>query len=138
MSKVKSDCILCGENLGGGYICKGLSEMICEKKNECPFYKSNTEYKADGTPIIKNNSDAKSWLDAHIAWRNRCGLLLEFSEDIRVIDQTNCTDKKIQVSNADLLANQIGVKVYMEEASETLEYHFFMYKGYRVFSLEDR
>lgn len=131
MSKVKTDCInyKCGK-------CRGMRDMECAKNEHCPFYKSNREYHDDGKPRTESKSEVEQWLDAQVAWRDQGKKLQTFNSDIRVID-ANYMDG-IHCNNAALLAEMLGVKLYITEHSENLEYHNFWYKGYKVYSLEDK
>lgn len=60
---MKEDCFAFnGKVKVKGHKCIVLTEMICEHSDECPFYKTKAQYKADARAAERKNKGVNQYV----------------------------------------------------------------------------
>ena len=58
---MKEDCFAFDKK-AKGYKCNVLTEMICERSDECPFYKTKAQFKADARAAERQNKGVNQYV----------------------------------------------------------------------------
>lgn len=60
---MKEDCFAFNKSAkGNGKRCTALRELICEKSDECPFYKTKEQFKKDARAAERKNGGLSQYV----------------------------------------------------------------------------